>query len=142
MFIRMGPSCWVGAKILDFVLGIVSLLFNSASIKIPMSMRHLIDVHDTLIPPIGSSLRFNHIILQKFACLWDYKLLVLDNNDWHSSINHSSKINNESRGVYTWTFRSRLRVRCNFSMFSLLSKRDVFTVSLFDCTDVIWKKQT
>jgi hypothetical protein len=37
----------------------------------------------------------------------------------------------------TWIFRRRLCVRCNFSICSLFSKREVFTPSLLDCTDVI-----
>lgn len=37
----------------------------------------------------------------------------------------------------TWTFRRRFRVRCNFSICSLFSKREVLTPSLLDWTDII-----
>lgn len=37
----------------------------------------------------------------------------------------------------TWTLRRRLQVRCTFSICSLLSNREVLTLSLLDCTDMI-----
>ena len=39
--------------------------------------------------------------------------------------------------INTWTLRRRLQVRCSFSICSLLSNREVLTLSLLDCTDII-----
>lgn len=71
----------------------------------------------SLLPPFSKNSQ-----LGSQCDMWKHKYTV--DNDVHDCFN-------------TWTFRRRLQVRCSFSICSLLSNREVFTLSLLDCTDII-----
>jgi len=61
---------------------------------------------------------------------------------WNMNISVIQSHQNKELGTLalisnTWTLRRRLQVRCTFSICSLLSNRELLTLSLLDCTDMI-----